>query len=158
MLLTVDSDKAVILAVHGCLATAGLQSNATWCAAVKQVRLVCLCLQVLQSLHTIVLLQCNAANALDTQSQIVVANQHLQLPIQQACSTLLNSSMLLITLALLHCLAAVCSPLLPSICCMYNMIANTVVSLPQLLPQLLCCLGTFLLHPYYALELFPPGL
>ena len=41
--LTVDSDKAVIPAVHGYLATAGLQSDATWCVAVKQARLVCLC-------------------------------------------------------------------------------------------------------------------
>ena len=39
---TVDGDGVATLAEHGCLAAAGLQSDASWRVVVKRARLLCL--------------------------------------------------------------------------------------------------------------------
>ena len=89
---------------------------------------------------------------LGAQKETAAADQHLQLPIQQARSILCNNSMLLVTYAWLYSLVALCDWLLLWICCMYYVIATMVAWVLQLLLQLLCCPGTLLLRRCYALE------
>ena len=61
-----DGERVVTLAEHSCLVAAGLQYDATWCVVINRARLVCLRFYgVLQPLRAAVLLQCNAASALD---------------------------------------------------------------------------------------------
>ena len=86
----VEGARVIILEVNDCLAAAGLQHVASWCVVVKWAKLTYLYLWVLRSLHTAVI---------SAQKQTAAADQHLQLPIQQACSTLCNNSMLLVTYA-----------------------------------------------------------
>ena len=78
-------------------------------------------------------LQCSAASALGNHNRTLVANRHLQLPIQQAHSTFRNSSMYLSPW--LGCTAW----LLYAVCCLLEFVA-CIVRLQQ---PLLDCRGCY---------------